>query len=401
MNKILLFGAGKIGRSFIAQLFSRSGYEIVFVDINQKLIDLLNKADSYKVVVKDKKEYSLEVRNFRAIHFSEKKKILEVFADTSLVSTSVGANELNRLFPLFAEALVYRFKKSPYSPVDFIIAENLRNADDLFEKNLKSWLPDDYPFDKLVGLVETSIGKMVPIMSQQDITEDPLQVFAEDYNKLPISAKGFKNSPPEVAGLKYKSNIKVWVDRKSLIHNLGHAAAAYFGFQAMPDEKFLWKVLGNKEVFEKTQATMQQSAHLLLMKYPYDFTQEFLEKHVDDLLSRFQNKALGDTVFRVGSDLHRKLSSEDRLSSAIKLASVLKQPYDLILEALVAGFYFRARDMNNELFPLDKEFAQKFEEQNFEDFFAEITGFNRNFNSEIIDKAVQVSGSMESHFGNS
>jgi len=28
------FGAGNIGRSFIGQLFSRSGYEVVFVDTN-------------------------------------------------------------------------------------------------------------------------------------------------------------------------------------------------------------------------------------------------------------------------------------------------------------------------------------------------------------------------------
>lgn len=33
MKKIVTFVAVKIGRSFIAQLFSRADYEIVFVDI--------------------------------------------------------------------------------------------------------------------------------------------------------------------------------------------------------------------------------------------------------------------------------------------------------------------------------------------------------------------------------
>lgn len=36
-KRIIQFGAGNIGRSFIGQLFSRSGYEVVFVDINKKL----------------------------------------------------------------------------------------------------------------------------------------------------------------------------------------------------------------------------------------------------------------------------------------------------------------------------------------------------------------------------
>ena len=31
MEKIVIFGAGKIGRSFIGQLFSRSGYEVILI----------------------------------------------------------------------------------------------------------------------------------------------------------------------------------------------------------------------------------------------------------------------------------------------------------------------------------------------------------------------------------
>ena len=42
-NKIVIFGAGKIGRSFIGQLFSVGGYEVVFVDVYKPIIDELNK----------------------------------------------------------------------------------------------------------------------------------------------------------------------------------------------------------------------------------------------------------------------------------------------------------------------------------------------------------------------
>jgi mannitol-1-phosphate 5-dehydrogenase len=50
-KKIVLFGAGKIGRSFIGQLFSCSGFEVVFADVNQQLVDNLNKYRKYKVVI--------------------------------------------------------------------------------------------------------------------------------------------------------------------------------------------------------------------------------------------------------------------------------------------------------------------------------------------------------------
>ncbi len=390
MQKILLFGAGKIGRSFIAQLFSQGGYEIVFVDINQKLIDLLNSTDHYKVVVKGDNEYSIPVTNFRAIHFSDKETLLKEFAECTIVSTSVGLNNLPDLFPLFAEALVYRYKKMPFSPVDFIIAENIRHADEMFEKNLKSYLPEDYPFGKLVGLVETSIGKMVPIMTQKDLENDPLKIFAEEYNSLPLSAKGFKNHLPEVAGLKYITNIRAWVDRKSLIHNLGHAAAVYFGFQELPEEKLLWKILQHQGVYDKTRATMLQAANILLHKYPYNFTSEELEQHVDDLLNRFQNKALGDSVFRVGCDLYRKLAKDDRLSGAIKLATILGQPYQFILEALVSGFYFRATDENGLLFHNDQHFVEKLGQVGFENMFVKVTGFTEIYHPEVLKVACEI-----------
>lgn len=390
MKKILLFGAGKIGRSFIAQLFSRSGYEVIFVDINRNLVHLLNSTKQYNVLVKGKNEYAIPVNNYRAIHFSEKDKLLKEFADVPLIATSVGLSNLPDLYPLFAEALVYRYKKNPYSPVDFIIAENIRNADQLFENQLKHYLPEDYPFDNLVGLVETSIGKMVPIMTQKDLEKDPLQIFAEEYNTLPISARGFKNQLPEVKGLKYITNIKAWVDRKSLIHNLGHAAAAYFGFKEEPEEKELWRLLQNEKVLKKTRATMLQSANILIHKYPYNFEMKDLEKHVDDLLTRFRNKELGDTVFRVGSDLNRKLKKDDRLSGAIKLAIIFGQPYHLILEALVAGFYFRATDENNQLFPNDVLFAEKLEKVGFENMFIGVTGFTSVFHPDVLQSAVEL-----------
>ena len=53
--KILIFGAGKIGRSFIGQLFSRGGYEVVFVDVNKQINDALNARGNYNVIIKSDK----------------------------------------------------------------------------------------------------------------------------------------------------------------------------------------------------------------------------------------------------------------------------------------------------------------------------------------------------------
>ena len=245
--------------------------------------------------------------------------------------------------------------------LDIIIAENLRNADEFFRLKLKKLLPKYYPIDKLVGLIETSIGKMVPIMQKEDIREDILQIFAEPYNTLILSGKGFKNPLPAINGLAPKKNIKAWVDRKLFIHNLGHSAAAYIGFIFNPGFNFIYEALAVPEVYNLVRETMLQASNLLSVKYKDEFTLKELTRHVDDLLVRFQNKALEDTIFRAGCDLSRKLGTEDRLVGAIKLAVDLRLPYDKILYTLVCACYFRAKDQNGNMLNKDVEFAHLFE----------------------------------------
>jgi len=356
-KKLVLFGAGKIGRSFIGQLFSRSGFEVVFVDISRKLIDELNRQRQYKVVIKsDAGEEVLLIGNVRGICLSDSDLVINELAGATISALSVGQQGLPDTFSVIAQALILRREENGEWPLDFIIAENMRNSDQYLSGELNRFLPEDYPMEELVGLVETSIGKMVPIMSLKDIEDDPLQVFAEPYDTLIVAKRGFKNPVPEVINLAPKENIKAWVDRKLFIHNLGHATAAYLGFLKYPQAIYIYQVLSDHEIFETTRQTMLQSAEILMALYPGEFTMVQLTEHIDDLLLRFRNRALGDTIFRVGCDLYRKLSPEDRLAAPIRSAISLNKPYNLIYNALLAAVSFRATDEKGEYFPADVNF---------------------------------------------
>jgi mannitol-1-phosphate 5-dehydrogenase len=356
-RKIVIFGAGKIGRSFIGQLFSLSGFEVVFVDINRKLIDDLNLQRQYKVIIKtDTDDEVLYIKNVRGICLNDSEMVIRELADSTIAALSVGQQGLPYALPLIAGSLILRREQYGDLPLDIIIAENMRNSDQYLYQELGKYLPGNYPLGQLVGLVETSIGKMVPIMSQKDIQEDSLQVFAEPYNTLIVAQKGFKNPVPEVHNLAPKDNIKAWVDRKLFIHNLGHATAAYLGFRKHPDQVNIYEILKDPEIFVTTRQTMLQSADILMALYPGEFTVSQLTDHIDDLLYRFSNKALGDTIFRVGCDLYRKLSPEDRLVAPIKAAMSLNMPYDLIYNSLLAAITFRAKNEQGEFLASDINF---------------------------------------------
>lgn len=356
-KKMVVFGAGRIGRSFIGQLFSAAGYEIVFIDADRQLTDNINRSGKYRVVIRsDKGDGIITVKNVRAVCADDEADVINELAGADIAAVSVGQHGLARVVPRLAYAMLLRRKKYGDRPLDIILAENMRNADRFIAEESARYLPEDYPAEKLMGLVETSIGKMVPIMSQRDIEKDPLQVFAEPYNRLIVAREGFRNPVPDVANLEPKTNIKAWVDRKLFIHNLGHSAAAYLGHRKYPEAVYMFEVLDGHDIYGLTRKTMLESASILSTLHPGEFTSGQLESHIDDLLGRFRNRALGDTVFRAGCDLYRKLGPEDRLAAPFNAAIRLKKPGDLILNAIVCAISFRAKDENANFFPADKEF---------------------------------------------
>jgi len=345
-NQIVIFGAGKIGRSFIGQLFGCSGYQVVFIDVDPAIIARLNRKGSYRVVIKGEKEEEIIVPNVQAISALEKDKVIEAVSTTGILAVSVGKNVLERIIPVIAAGLVQRNTNNPGIPLDIILAENMRSAADFVKEQLMKNLPSGFPVETLVGLVETSIGKMVPIIPQAELEKDPLVVFSEPYNTLILDEKGFKSPIPRIKGLAPKSNIKAWVDRKAFIHNLGHATAAYYGYALHPNAVYMYEVLEDSKVFRFTRDVMLQSAAILKAAYPGDFTASDLEAHIDDLIYRFRNKALRDTIFRVGQDLIRKLGPDDRFVGIIRLGISLGMKYDKILKAMAYAFYFKASDEN-------------------------------------------------------
>jgi mannitol-1-phosphate 5-dehydrogenase len=363
IHKIVIFGAGKIGRSFIGQVFSRSGYEVVFVDIDETLVGLLNERRAYNVIIKGSDSVeTLTVEGVRSILLGDGDRVVEELADASLGALCVGQKGLPAALPLLARALQLRKLRYGSWPLDLIIAENMRNADQFVSQELVQLLPDEFPLEEMAGLIETSIGKMVPIMTRKDLEEDPLQVFAEPYNSLIVARRGFRNPVPDIPFLAPKENIKAWVDRKLFIHNLGHATVAYLGFRKNPGWTYIYEALGDEEIFRATRMTMLQSADILMALYPDEFTGPQLEEHIDDLLHRFGNRALGDTIFRVGCHLYRKLGPDDRLAGPIHAALQLGKPCDKIRESLLAAIHFRAADELGNHHPEDLRFfaeAQK------------------------------------------
>jgi mannitol-1-phosphate 5-dehydrogenase len=362
MKKLLQFGAGNIGRSFVGQLFSKAGYEVVFVDVDEPLIQALNSQGQYKVEIRDKVNSAILVKNIRAVDAFDTNAVVREMVDADVCATAVGPKVLPKLFNVFAEGLEERHKAAR-GPVDFILCENLRSAAEDTRAGLKKRLPADFPVDSYVGLVETSIGKMVPIIPPEIREKDPTTVYAEAYNTLILDKKGFINAVPEVDGLAPKDNMKAYVDRKSFIHNLGHAALAYITHLVKPQMVYTYEAVEDKEIRSWVKSAMWESGNLLIRLYPDEFNKENQEEHIEDLLDRFGNRILGDTIHRVGRDLIRKLSPGDRVAGPLLKCWSHDVNAPWIGVTLACGLLFQAPDPEGNPFPADRELVNKVEKQ--------------------------------------
>ena len=91
-KKSIHFGGGNIGRGFVAEFLHESGFEVVFIDVIDNLIETLQKTPSYEVTeIGEDGEKKFTIDNFRAINSKhEMDKVIDEIATADTVTCAVG-----------------------------------------------------------------------------------------------------------------------------------------------------------------------------------------------------------------------------------------------------------------------------------------------------------------------
>lgn len=339
MKRAVQFGAGNIGRGFIGQLFSRSGYEVVFAEVDAGMVAAMNASRRYPVrVVSDSGDLENFVENVRAVNAADVAAVAREIAGAEIVGTAVGAAALPRIAPALAAGLSLRWRTGIMAPLNVILCENLANVDEALRGLVAARLEngDEARLPRLVGFVRASVGRMVPVMTDQMREGNLLRIWVEAYDRLPVDADGFVGRPPSIINMESVAPFQVFVERKLYVHNLGHAAVAYLG--ALKGYRYIWEAVGDPSIADEARAAMGESARAIAAEHGVD--ERPLLEHSEDLLARFANRKLGDTIVRVGRDLPRKLAPRDRLTGALGLCSRHGLPRGHIAGVLAAALLF-------------------------------------------------------------
>ncbi|KAG6026340.1 hypothetical protein E4U19_002689 [Claviceps sp. Clav32 group G5] len=337
-KKAVHFGAGNIGRGFVACFLHNSGYEVVFADVVDTLIDKINAAPSYKVIeVGTEGTTENTITNYRAINSkTHEEDLIGEISTADIVTCSVGPNILKFIAPVIAKGIDRR--PSDASPLSVIACENAIGATDTLAKFIKdeSNTPPERLEDHHVRAryANSAIDRIVPAQDPNAGLNVTLEKFYEwIVDKTPFEDVGV----PSIEGIQWVDNLEPFIERKLFTVNTGHATAAYHGYNRR--KRTVYDALQDKEIMSEVRGALMETKNLIVTKHK--FKEDDQTEYVEKIIKRIGNPHLEDAVERVGRAPLRKLSRKERFIGPAAELAENGQPIKFLLDAIEMCFRFQ------------------------------------------------------------
>ena len=286
--KVLIYGAGAIGRGFLGPLFCGHDVVLSFVDIDPLIVERMQQSHRYKAAVTADSGYEIvDVPIKEAFLLGEEKNI----QDYDVIFSCVGPNNCYDLAEKFKKA-----KAVISCENDAATAVKLRELSG--NPHIYFGIPDVITSNT----ASAGLKKM-----------DPLTTVTE--KGILIVEKGNYSLPQDILQVEAQELRMHWMC-KLFIHNTPHAIVAYLGWlkgysyihEAMADPDIEQVVVGS--IGEMTQG-------VIAAQYaPEKFASMYKEKE----LKRFRNPFLYDTVSRVAREPLRKMRHDNRIILGLRIA---------------------------------------------------------------------------------
>ncbi|KAJ8095186.1 hypothetical protein AAF712_007189 [Marasmius tenuissimus] len=366
------FGAGNIGRGFIGAVLSKAGLRVVFADVQEKIIDALNKEGKYNVhILGDDDETHVEtIEDVAAINSLDMKAIEAVAKQpVVIVTTAVGPGVLPRLGKAFATIIRTR-KDNNLGPINVVACENLQQASVKLRDAVYKELSDEEKefADKNVGFAVCSVDRIVPPFDPD--SQSILDVGVEPFYEWNVDSSSLKKTEPhvDISGMKIVNNLEAYVQRKLFTLNCGHAITAFLGAlprtastnnglkprsfstssnasgtstPVIPTHPTILSAISQPAILTLVSHALDEAGQALIRKH--GFTQAEHDSYVKAILDRFKNPNMHDEVARVGREPLRKLKKGDRLLGPIEMCREFGLKHDGLLVGVASALLFHPR----------------------------------------------------------
>lgn len=341
--KAVHFGGGNIGRGFIGLLLSQAGYRVVFVDVNGRLVEELNRRGSYTVELADASAERLQVEGVSAIDGNDRERVAQAVAEADLVTTAVGVNVLPHIAGSIAQGIRLRIAGDASGAsagiLPIIACENAIGASTQLKGLVEAQLPPSLleEAQRRTAFPDAAVDRIVPLQQQED---DPLKVVVEPFYEWVVDRSALPDGAPEIAGVHYVDELQPYIERKLFTVNTGHCTAAYHGY--LHGCKTIQQALALEAVHAEVAGVLEETSAALRGLYRFDRAGH--DAYIRKILDRFRNPHLSDDVARVGRSPIRKISPNDRLIRPALAAQSFGYATPFLASAVAAALLFDYAD---------------------------------------------------------
>lgn len=329
--KAAIIGSGRIGCGFAGHLLAAAGYEVVFVARNPVMVSHLNRVGRYRVRLangRDQTEYT--VSGVRAVDTADRAACVAVLAEADLIVTAVGPTKLADVAPLIADAL-----RTRSTPLNIFAFENLADGGAHLRSKVAACLPQGFPLDRF-GFSGTLVSRAVTQRLGDPRGDEPMIFVGDPPDSFVVDGTRLVAPVPVIASMIVADNFAAWMRRKLYIFSAGHATCAYLGY--LKGYRYIHSAIRDSEIRSAVVEAMTEAQKGIAAVYGVAFAGG--EAHLQQILERFANAAINDSISRVARDPFRKLASEDRLLGAARLAWEAGVHPQQLLRAAAAAYCF-------------------------------------------------------------
>ncbi|KAL1623041.1 protein disulfide isomerase (PDI) protein [Neofusicoccum ribis] len=367
-KKAIHFGGGNIGRGFVAEFLHKSGYEVVFVDVMDKIINDLNSTKKYTVTeIGDDGEKTFEIDHYRAINSKyDLDKVIEEIATADVVTCAVGPNILKFIAEPVAKGIESRKLDHPLA---IIACENAINATNTWRGFIEERLSGvtKSKLDTKARFANSAIDRIVP---HQD-PDAGLNVKIEKFYEWCVELPPFDGvQHPTIDGVHFVDNLEPYIERKLYTVNTSHASAAYYGYNR--GKQLIHDAMQDTEIHDLVRDCLKETAHLIVNKHGISAQEQ--DDYVEKIVKRISNPALEDDVRRVGRAPLRKLSRKERFIGPASQLAEMGEKFDNLLGAASMALRFQNVEGDEESF----ELAKILKENNAKEATTQITGLEES-----------------------
>lgn len=343
MKKAVIWGAGREGRGFFADLFCDAGWDVVFAENKEKLC----------VQLLERKQYTLwqcsahggitpkTVSGFSVINPSREEKpgrAAAEIAEAKILALCVYPHQYEQVIRVLDKVIGHRTGQPKRQLCDKTLLLGVNETDagrhilDIAEKTMR---PENYRwFCGHVGIAPCIVRRTCTAPSEEYLGQDPLGIMTNSYPELLVDGTNILGDPGSIRGIRYITDLERELTIKLYTYNLLHAVYAYAG--AAKGYRTLWEAYTDPEIHARAKTAIAQSCRAVSLEY--GISEGEMAKYQEMMWSYAVCRELGDTIERLAADTLRKLSRRDRIMGPILLCKkhgLNPQPiYETLVDAV-------------------------------------------------------------------